>query len=110
MKMTLSSEQLENIKARALAAADEPVQALEFTAAEMNLGIDIDLDMDFNALPPVLDKPGPPVARAPFPGTKKMCIRMPNTIIRVFKVEAKRKGVPYQTLMIRALKEASKGR
>jgi predicted DNA binding CopG/RHH family protein len=38
-----------------------------------------------------------------------MCIRMPNALTQAFKDEAKRKGIPYQTLMIRKLKEASKG-
>lgn len=117
MTKTLSPAQIALIREKASELTDKPFQAIEFTDAEMGLGMDLDIyvntdfdfDFDFNALPPLLAKASPPVARAPCPGTKKMCIRMPNALTRVFKDEAKRRGTQYQTLMIRMLKESSKG-
>ena len=114
MKKTLSPAQIAWIEATAKEITDKPFQTMEFTDAEMKLARDvglelnIDLDFDFNAAPPLVARPSTSVVRAPCPGTKKMCIRMPNAIIQVFKEEAKLKGVPYQTLMIRALKDSSK--
>lgn len=112
MKKTLSDAQIALIRKKNSEITDEPLQAIDFTNAElglgMDLGINVNIDFDFLAAPPQLARPSTPVARAPCPGTKKMCIRMPNALIQVFKDEAKRKGTRYQTLMIRVLKESSK--
>jgi len=118
MKKTLSPEQLAWIGAKARALTDEPFPVIKFTDAEMGLDMDLDinvdtafdLDLDFKALPPLVAMPSRLDTRAPCPGTKKICIRMPNALIQFFKDEAKRKGTQYQTLMIRALKESSKCR
>ena len=113
MKKTLSPVQIALIREKISEFTDEPLQAIEFTDAElgfgMDLGINVKIDSDFLAAPPQLARPSTPVAKAPCLGTKKMCIRMPNALTQVFKDEAKRKGTRYQTLMIRVLKESSKG-
>jgi predicted DNA binding CopG/RHH family protein len=113
MKKTLSEAQIALIRKKISELTDEPLQPIDFTDAELGLGMDLDInvntDFDFTALPTLVARPSTPVARAPCPGTKKMCIRMPNSLTQLFKDEAKRRGTQYQTLMIRKLKEASKG-
>ena len=40
-------------------------------------------------------------------GTKRITIRVPNWVLQVFRDQAETTGVPYQTLMNRALGEAA---
>lgn len=113
MKKTPSPAQLADILAKVRAFVSEPLQIIEFTDAEMgvgmDLGINVNTDFDFTAVLPLIAKPSIPAATTPCPGTRKMCIRMPNAITQAFKAEAKRRCIPYQTLINRVLKEQSQG-
>ena len=45
--------------------------------------------------------------KATVSGTKHVTIRIPNRVLQVFRQQADKKAVPYQTLMNRALSEAA---
>lgn len=95
--------------ARAKAFHDEPVQAIEFTAAEMGFDIEIDINIEIDAQPPLVAKPSTPVITARCHGTKKISIRVSNAVLNAFRDQAKRKGTKPQTLINRVLKEQSQG-
>jgi hypothetical protein len=104
-------KQLADILEKSCSAIDEPVRAIEFTDAELDIGMEIDLglDIDFNAPLPAPTKPRTPLERTPCSGTRKISIRVPNAVLNAFQNQAKCKGTRGQTLINRVLKEASKG-
>ena len=89
---------------RILAAADAPM---------LEMGLDLtEFDVDFEKLPAVntLPQHSAPSATTPLPpmsGTRPVLIRVPNSVIRSFKLESEKSGGHYQSLMKRALKAAA---
>lgn len=104
-----TKEELNVVKAlmpRILAAAEAPLAEIEFDPADFNV--------DLDELPPAdyLSAPGPVTAAVPLrpvSGTRAILIRVPERVIRAFKIEAERTGGHYQTLMNRALKVEAEG-
>ena len=89
----------------------EPVVDIDFTVAELDCEIDIDMDVK-PMLPALPVKPAMPrtrLARPPSKGRMKMSIRLPNAVVNAFKEKAQEKGTRYQTLISKTLKEASAG-
>ena len=109
MIKTLSPAQLDDVLARARAFVGEPLQAIEFTAAELGFDIDFDFDTAFDAQPSRVANTSTPAATARCHGTRKISIRVPHTVLHAFQNQAKRKGTKPQTLINRVLKEQSKG-
>lgn len=84
------------------------VAALETNMAELDADFRDELGFDFGSSPSPSRTTGAvsvPVVSAP--GSRKTTIRIPNRILDAFKSKAKASGIPYQTLMIRALSAAS---
>jgi uncharacterized protein (DUF4415 family) len=106
-------EQLAYLMASLMAVNDEPVQGIEFTDAEldfdMKLDIDINPDIVFSASPPLPSTSGTSLVKAPCTGTRKISIRVSNAVLNAFREQAKRKGTKPQTLINRVLMEQSKG-
>ncbi len=82
---------------RIVAAADQPIEPMEFSDEEMTI------DFDAPVAPPVT------VAAPVFVGTRPVTIRIPGRVVHAFQVQAARSGCRYQTLMIRALRRAAEG-
>lgn len=106
-KRKFTKEEIKAVKdlmPRILAAADAPFPEIDFDIDEFN----VDLDQLFPA--DYLSAPRPVTAAVPLPpvsGTRPVFIRVPERVIRAFKIEAQSKGVGYQTLMSRALLQAA---
>lgn len=100
-----------DILERSCSAIDEPVQGIEFTDAELDfdMKLDINSDIDFSASPPLPSTPGTSLVKAPCTGTRKISIRVSNAVLDAFREQAKRKGTKPQTLINRVLKEQLKG-
>lgn len=102
-KKKLSTEEFNWIIEQAMVAAEQPMLEMPFTAAEMGLELE---DMPEPSPAPV----GGAASSAPLPplpGTRPILIRVPQRVIRSFKIEAERTGGSYQTLMNRALRQAA---
>ncbi|WP_349281420.1 hypothetical protein [Polaromonas hydrogenivorans] len=114
MKKSLTAEQLKqltDILERSCSAMDDPVQGVEFSAAELDfdMKLDIKTDFDFSALPPLPSTPSTSLQRTPCSGTRKISIRVSNAVLNAFRDQAKCKGTRTQTLINRVLKEKSQG-
>lgn len=89
-----------------LAAADAPFPEIDFDIDEFNVDLDQLFPADYlSELRPVTAA----VPLTPVSGTRPILIRVPERVIRAFRIEAERKGVGYQTLMNRALKATADG-
>lgn len=106
-------EQLTYLMASLMAVNDEPVQGIEFTDAELDFDMKIDIDINpdivFSTLPPLPSTPGTSLVKPPCTGTRKISIRVPYAVLDAFRDQAKSKGTKPQTLINRVLKEQSKG-
>ena len=94
-----------------MAVNDEPVQGIEFTDAELDFDMKLDINSDivFSTLPPLPPTPGTSLVKTPCTGTRKISIRVSNAVLNAFREQAKRKGTKPQTLINRVLKEQLKG-
>ena len=87
--------------------ADQPVQAIEFNPNELTLEIDpSELEIDFDAPAPARKQPPP---APPTEHSVRTSIRFPGAVLDAFQLEAKRRGIKYQTLIIRELRNIAKG-
>lgn len=114
MKKSITEKELAKVLELLRAFQDKPVEDIELTAAELDYDVNIELDFDVSMdLPPLSAKPAPSLMTASAPavpchGTRKISIRVPTAVLNAFQAQAKRKGTRGQTLMNRALREASK--
>jgi uncharacterized protein (DUF4415 family) len=105
-KKTLTPENFAEIMSQAISLADQPISELDLS----------EIDMDFDSCHYV-SAPDAEIAKPsnssdgklPACGTHPISIRVPAWVIRAFKAQASPKGVPYQTLMNRALRRAVSG-
>lgn len=69
------------------------------------------IDVDIDSLPPPATPPRPPVGAhraagaAPAGRTLRTTIRLPRAVVDAFKREAAATGKPYQSLIVRALRD-----
>ena len=101
-KKKISDKEVLAMVARVLAFDAESLQ-------EEDLVIDgLDFDMDeslaWTLAPPPLKPPTATPTPVSLPGTRMICIRVPERVIHAYKVESAKTGRPYQTMMNRALK------
>lgn len=101
MKKRLTARQLEEILAKALIAADQPIP-------ELHLDVDVDLDADLRLSVVSAPASTPTPLLQPVSRSEKISIRVQSATLRAFKAHAKRVGVPYQRLMNRALRAAAR--
>lgn len=98
---TLTHDELEDIKARALEMADVPFPDLEIELEDLDLsapapaGITAGVTADTHAGLTVAGK------------SQKITIRIPTRVLAAFRAQAAKTGVPYQRLMNRALRSAT---
>ena len=98
---TLSAEIFASIKAQIVSVENEPFPELDLDFA--------DLDFDScNAVPDDMGAHSKPIP-ARLTGTRRICIRLSAHTLASFKAQAAKTGVPYQTIMNRALKVVAGG-
>lgn len=110
-KKTIGLDELLAVLARARELADEPMPEIDVSLDGLCLLEDEVLDsiMHLEAT-----RTGPGAipgddGTSPVSGTQRISIRVPKRVLRAFKSRARKTGVPYQTLMNRALRvEADK--
>jgi len=108
-KKKLTPEEFLALLPRILAAADAPIEVMEFEPSELDFDlIDVDLD-ESQAIVFSSTSPAVPAAKGsetPVSMYKShpILIRVPERVILAFKHEAKRTGGHYQTLMNKSLK------
>lgn len=110
-KKTITRTELLDILDRARAMADEPMPEIDVSLDGLVLLEDEVLDP---IMPLEATGTGPGALlgdddTSPLSGTQRISIRVPKRVLRAFKSRARKTGVPYQTLMNRALRvEADK--
>lgn len=82
---------------RIMAAADQPIEPIEFSDEELTFNFDAPVAPPVSVTAPI------------FAGTHPVSIRVPGRVIHAFKVQAAKSGCGYQTLMNRALRRAAEG-
>lgn len=94
---TLTHDELEDIKARALEMADAPFPDLEIELEDLDLSAPAPagITADTHAGLTVAGK------------SQKITIRIPTRVLAAFRAQAAKTGVPYQRLMNRALRSAT---
>jgi predicted DNA binding CopG/RHH family protein len=98
---TRTLEDLEDVIAKAMAMADEPLP-------EFNVDLS-DLDYDLNAITPPPAKPVTTPVTPACSGRKKISLRLPYSVLKAFSDKAEATGTRYQTLITKTLKDASSG-
>lgn len=103
-KKSISESEFAEIVARAVAAFDNPLPELIFDEAELSLPVPIPTTEVLNGpTAPCVSTHHTPPHRA----TRAVSIRIPVHVIHSFKQRAESGGSCYQSLMIRALKQAA---
>lgn len=105
-KKTIGLDELLTVLARALELADEPMPEIDVSLDGLSL-------LEDEVLGPIMPleatRTGPGAIpgdddTSPISGTQRISIRVPKRVLRAFRSRARKTGVPYQTLMNRALR------
>jgi len=106
----ITPAELMDVLARARIEADVPIPELDSLLDGFDL-LEDDVHDSIMRLEAARTGPGALLGddTSPLSGTARISIRVPKRVLRAFKSRARKTGVPYQTLMNRALRvEADK--
>ena len=103
----ISDKEILAMVARVLAFDAESLQEEDFVID----GLDFDMDesLAWTMLPTPLKRPAATPTPVSLPGTRMICIRVPERVLHAYKAASAKTGRPYQTMMNRALKTAAEG-